>query len=147
MKPANSLSEHLPDINDPDRAIVNLSARIIAATYELLVLIRRFDERAGWSKWGLLNCADWLHWRCDLSTGRLAARPVSTTWCCFALVIIASCTRAAFLSRRTTLIAGCSNAPMATESPLADNAPMTRSMTMSISLNPQIACTTPWSRT
>ena len=69
MKPADSLSEHLPDIDDLDRAIVNLAARINAANYEFLVLIRRFDERAGWLKWGFLNCADWLHWRCDLSIG------------------------------------------------------------------------------
>ncbi len=63
MKPANNL---LP-IDDLDRAIVNLSARINAATYELLVLIREFDERAGWLKWGLGNCAEWLHYRCDFS--------------------------------------------------------------------------------
>jgi hypothetical protein len=31
------------------------------------VLIRQFDERAGWLKWGLGNCAEWLHYRCDLS--------------------------------------------------------------------------------
>ena len=59
-------------IDDLDRAIVNLSARINASTYELLVLIREFDERAGWLKWGLESCAQWLHWRCDLS--RQAAR-------------------------------------------------------------------------
>ncbi len=63
MKPANNL---LP-IDDLDRAIVNLSARINAETYELLVLIREFDERAGWLKWGLGNCAEWLHYRCDFS--------------------------------------------------------------------------------
>ena len=57
------------DIDDLDRAISRLSTRINAATYELLVLIRQFDERAGWLKWGFLNCADWLHWRCDLSLG------------------------------------------------------------------------------
>ena len=61
-----------PDINlvpidDLDRAIVTLSARINAETYELLVLIREFDERAGWLKWGLGNCAEWLHYRCDYS--------------------------------------------------------------------------------
>jgi len=54
-------------IDDLDRAIVTLSARINAETYELLVLIRQFDERAGWLKWGLGNCAEWLHYRCDLS--------------------------------------------------------------------------------
>jgi hypothetical protein len=55
------------DIDKLDRAIVRLSARINASTYELLVLIRQFDERAGWLRWGLSNCVDWLHWRCDLS--------------------------------------------------------------------------------
>lgn len=54
-------------IDQLDREIVSLSARINAATYELLVLIRQFDERAGWLKWGLSSCAEWLHWRCDLS--------------------------------------------------------------------------------
>ncbi len=48
-------------------AIVTLAARINAETYELLVLIRQFDERAGWLQWGLGNCAEWLHFRCDLS--------------------------------------------------------------------------------
>jgi len=54
-------------IDDLDRAIVNLAARINVASHDLLILIRRFDERAGWLKWGFRNCADWLHWRCDLS--------------------------------------------------------------------------------
>jgi len=54
-------------IDDLDRAIVTLAARINAASHELLVLIRRFDERGGWLRWGFQNCADWLHWRCDLS--------------------------------------------------------------------------------
>ncbi len=39
-------------IDELDKSIVNLSARINASTYELLVLIREFDERAGWLKWG-----------------------------------------------------------------------------------------------
>ncbi len=54
-------------IDELDSAIVTLAARINASSYELLVLIRRFDERAGWLKWGFANCSDWLHWRCDLS--------------------------------------------------------------------------------
>ena len=67
MKPVNIPQEDCLSIDDLDRSIVNLSARINAATYELLVLVRQFDERAGWVKWGLANCAEWLHWRCDLS--------------------------------------------------------------------------------
>jgi hypothetical protein len=54
-------------IDDLDRAIVNLAARINSESHDLLVLIRRFDERAGWLRWGFQSCADWLHWRCDLS--------------------------------------------------------------------------------
>jgi hypothetical protein len=67
MKPANPSEDRLLSIDELDRNIVNLAARINAATYELLVLIRQFDERAGWLKCGLGNCAEWLHWRCDLS--------------------------------------------------------------------------------
>jgi len=64
---AQAQADRHPAIDDLDRAIVLLSARINAASYELLVLVRRFDERAGWLKWGFSNCAEWLHWRCDLS--------------------------------------------------------------------------------
>jgi hypothetical protein len=71
MKPAvipatRPLPGLLP-IDDLGQAIVTLSVRINAETYELLVLIREFDERAGWLQWGLGNCAEWLHYRCDLS--------------------------------------------------------------------------------
>jgi len=37
-------------IDDLDRAIVHLAARINAASHDLLILIRQFDERAGWLK-------------------------------------------------------------------------------------------------
>jgi hypothetical protein len=56
-----------PSIDDLDRAICTLAARLNAVTHDFLVLIRRFDERAGWLGWGFENCARWLHWRCDLS--------------------------------------------------------------------------------
>src|SRR5262245_61209314 len=59
-------------IDQLDRAIVDLSARINASTCELLILIREFDERRGYLKWGFPSCAEWLHWRCDL--GLNAAR-------------------------------------------------------------------------
>ena len=47
--------------------IAELSARIQAATYELLVLIRAFDARTGWS--GCTSCAHWLSWRTGLAPG------------------------------------------------------------------------------
>jgi hypothetical protein len=56
-------------IDDLDRDIVRVAARINAVTYELLCLVREFDERAGWLKWGFDHCAEWLHWRCDISLG------------------------------------------------------------------------------
>ena len=67
MKSVITPKEDYLSIDELDRGIVNLAARINASTYELLVLVRQFDERAGWLKWGLANCAEWLHWRCDLS--------------------------------------------------------------------------------
>jgi hypothetical protein len=65
MKPAAELAP----IEDLDRNILTLCTHIDAATYELLVLIREFDERLGWLKWGLKNCAEWLAWRCDCRSG------------------------------------------------------------------------------
>ena len=47
--------------------IAEAAARIQAATYELLVLIREFDERAGWG--GFASCAHWLSWRIGLAPG------------------------------------------------------------------------------
>jgi hypothetical protein len=46
--------------------IATLAARIDAATYELLVLIRKFDEQEGWGD-SFLNCAHWLTWRIGLA--------------------------------------------------------------------------------
>ena len=50
-----------------DAAIGRLASRMEAACYEQLVLIREFDERAGWLQWSFDNCSDWLAWRCDIS--------------------------------------------------------------------------------
>ena len=47
--------------------IAELAARIQAATWELLELIRRFDERDGWA--GCVSCAEWLGWRTGLAPG------------------------------------------------------------------------------
>lgn len=57
----------LTPIDELDQNILSLSTRINAATYELLLMIREFDERAGFLQWRLHNCAEWLAWRCDLS--------------------------------------------------------------------------------
>ncbi len=49
-------------------AIAELSARIQAATYELLVLMRRFEASGGWNN-GFLSVAHWLNWRTGLDLG------------------------------------------------------------------------------
>jgi hypothetical protein len=49
-------------------AIATLAARLHAATYELLVLLREFDACAGWNN-GFLSCAHWLHWRTGIDLG------------------------------------------------------------------------------
>jgi hypothetical protein len=60
-------SSDSPTLDELDQSILSLCTRINAATYELLVMIREFDERGGWLHWGSADCAKWLAWRCDLS--------------------------------------------------------------------------------
>jgi hypothetical protein len=48
--------------------IAELSAQIQAATYQLLVMIREFDERGGWGE-GFRSCAHWLNWRAGFRLG------------------------------------------------------------------------------
>ena len=57
----------LTAIEELDQNIHKLMTTINVATYDLLVLVREFDERAGFLQWGLENSAEWLAWRCDLS--------------------------------------------------------------------------------
>lgn len=52
--------------------ITELCAYIYAATYQLLVLIRAFDEQDGWHQEGLCSCAHWLNFKCGI--GMNAAR-------------------------------------------------------------------------
>ena len=47
--------------------IAELSSRIQAATYELLVLIREFDADIGWTGWN--SASQWLSWRTGLAPG------------------------------------------------------------------------------
>ena len=58
----------LKDVERLGESIAELAARIQAATYQLLVLIREFDERAGWNG-GFRSCAHWLNWRTGLDLG------------------------------------------------------------------------------
>ena len=54
-------------IDELDAAICRLASRIHAETYQMLVLVREFDDRLGWAKWSFPSCAEWLSWRCGIS--------------------------------------------------------------------------------
>ena len=56
------------ELEDLGERIAELAAQISAATYELLVMLREFDERAGWNT-GFRSCAHWLNWRVGLDLG------------------------------------------------------------------------------
>jgi 5-methylcytosine-specific restriction endonuclease McrA len=58
-----------PDAERIGDAIADLAARVHAATYELLVLIRKFDASGAWSDAGARSCAHWLNWRIGLGLG------------------------------------------------------------------------------
>ena len=60
-------AEAPPDLNLLGDRIATLSARIQAATYELLCYLRVFDSHHGWE--GFRSCAHWLNWRIGLDLG------------------------------------------------------------------------------
>ena len=57
----------VPELERLGDQIAELSARIDAATYELLCQLREFDRRHGWEGWR--SCAHWLNWRTGLDLG------------------------------------------------------------------------------
>src|SRR5262249_36864242 len=54
-------------VDELDAAIRGVAGEMDSRRYRMLMRIREFDERMGWQKWGMRNCAEWLAWRCDLS--------------------------------------------------------------------------------
>ncbi len=73
---APSSAEEPRSIDELDVAIRTLAREMTTATYRMLMLVREFDDRCGWQKWGFRSCAEWLAWRCDLtlSTAREKVR-------------------------------------------------------------------------
>jgi hypothetical protein len=56
------------ELEELGEQIAALAAQISAATYELLTMLRDFDERSGWNC-GFRSCAHWLCWRVGLDPG------------------------------------------------------------------------------
>jgi hypothetical protein len=55
-------------VDELGERIAELAAQISAATYELLVMLRDFDQQGGWHC-GFRSCAHWLVWRVGLDLG------------------------------------------------------------------------------
>jgi hypothetical protein len=50
-----------------EERIVDLAARIAAATCRWLMLVAEFDRRDAHEEWGFAYCATWLAWRCSIA--------------------------------------------------------------------------------
>ena len=71
-KPPNAVAARpgpaqAPELELLGNQIAELSARIDAATYDLLCHLHEFDRRYGWEGWR--SCAHWLNWRTGLDLG------------------------------------------------------------------------------
>jgi Domain of unknown function (DUF222)/HNH endonuclease len=49
--------------------ICELAGHLTAATCRFLVLLGDFDARQGWASWEMNSCAQWLSWKCQMSSG------------------------------------------------------------------------------
>jgi Domain of unknown function (DUF222)/HNH endonuclease len=49
--------------------ICELAGHLAAATCRFLVLLADFDARRGWTSWDMNSCAEWLSWKCQMSSG------------------------------------------------------------------------------
>src|SRR5262245_48048284 len=72
----SSGSIHNSTVDELDAAIGRLVRQANSECYQMLVLVREFDDRFGWKKWSFNTCAEWLAWRCGLkpSTAREKVR-------------------------------------------------------------------------
>jgi Domain of unknown function (DUF222)/HNH endonuclease len=49
--------------------ICELAGHLAAATCRFLVLLGDFDARRAWASWDMNSCAEWLSWKCQMSSG------------------------------------------------------------------------------
>jgi hypothetical protein len=59
-------------VDELDTAIGRLARQMNAECCEMLELVREFDDRFGWRKWGFKSCPEWLAYRTEI--GLSAAR-------------------------------------------------------------------------
>ena len=68
LTPLTATRDNPMPIDALGERIAELAARVHAATYELLVMLREFDHGRGWNN-GFLSCAHWLNWRTGIDLG------------------------------------------------------------------------------
>jgi hypothetical protein len=54
-------------VDELDAAIGRLVRQMNAECYQMLVLVREFDDRFAWMKWSFKTCAEWLARRSEIS--------------------------------------------------------------------------------
>ena len=68
LTPLTASRDNPTPIDALGERIAELAARIHAATYEFLTMLREYDEGKGWNN-GFLSCAHWLNWRTGIDLG------------------------------------------------------------------------------
>ena len=64
---ARGLEGRAMSVSELSERIAELAARIAVARYEMLTLVREFDQREGWAADGFETGVDWLAWRIGVS--------------------------------------------------------------------------------
>jgi hypothetical protein len=68
--PATVPGEPIPvPLERLEAQICELAGHLAAATCRFLVLLGDFDARRGWASWEMNSCAQWLSWKCQMSSG------------------------------------------------------------------------------
>ena len=66
---ASPAEPHRVALERVEAQICELAGHLAAATCRFLVLLADFDARRGWASWEMNSCAQWLSWKCQLSSG------------------------------------------------------------------------------
>ena len=66
---ASPAEPHRVPLERVEAQICELAGHLAAATCRFLVLLGDFDARRGWASWEMGSCAQWLSWKCQLSSG------------------------------------------------------------------------------
>src|SRR6476646_10068034 len=66
---ASPAEPHRVPLERVEAQICELAGHLAAATCRFLVLLADFDARRGWASWEMDSCAQWLSWKCQMSSG------------------------------------------------------------------------------